>query len=125
MKLKLDENFSVSVKHQIIDAGFEVDTVVEERLSGSSDEIIFDVCKKEQRCLMTFDLDFTDVIRFSPKETNGVIVFRFRDVITITKLQRMLNFVLNHLKTENPEGKLWVVEVDRMRIYDPKLWHNE
>ena len=58
------------------DAGHDVQTVLQESLSGATDRQIHDVCRRERRCLVTLDLDFADVTRFAPEKTDGIIVLR-------------------------------------------------
>jgi predicted nuclease of predicted toxin-antitoxin system len=45
MKLKLDENFDARLINVLTAEGHDVDTVLAEGLSGSSDEKIYDVCR--------------------------------------------------------------------------------
>jgi len=76
MKFKLDENFGTRTQKVFRDFGHHVQTVYEESLQGSSDEHLYDACRQEQRCLVTLDLDFANVIRFSPKQLAGIVVIR-------------------------------------------------
>ena len=76
MKLKFDENFSVRLRQLFLDAGHDVETVHSEGLQGQQDERIYEVCCAEQRCLITSDQDFSDVFRFPPVPTGGIVVFR-------------------------------------------------
>ena len=64
MKFKLDENFGTRPQRIFRDAGYDVATVREEELQGSTDLRIYEVCRSENRCLVTLDLDFADVVRF-------------------------------------------------------------
>ena len=43
------------------DAGHDVETVLDERLGGNPGAKIFDACQVENRVLITFDLDFSDI----------------------------------------------------------------
>ena len=67
MKFKLDENFGTRTQRIFRAAGHDVQTVRDEGLQGSSDQHLYDVCRFEQRCLVTLDLDFADTIRFQPQ----------------------------------------------------------
>jgi predicted nuclease of predicted toxin-antitoxin system len=57
MKLKLDENFDVRLVPELLEEGFDTDTVIAEGLAGSPDETIYDTCKSVGRTLLTLDLD--------------------------------------------------------------------
>ena len=76
MKFKLDENFGTRTQRIIRAAGHDVQTVRDEGLQGSSDQHLYDVCRFEQRCLVTLDLDFADTIRFQPVQGAGIAVIR-------------------------------------------------
>ncbi len=76
MKFKLDENLGSRSAHLFTEAGHDVETVLKEGLSGASDDLIFEVCIRENRCLLSLDLDFADVVRFPPHKTAGMAVLR-------------------------------------------------
>ena len=69
MRFKLDENFGSRSARLFPEAGHDVETVAGEGLSGATDELIFETCIRENRCLLSLDLDFADVIRFPPHKT--------------------------------------------------------
>jgi predicted nuclease of predicted toxin-antitoxin system len=69
MKFKLDENFGSRTQQLFQAYGHDVQTVRMQGLQGSSDMHLFEVCRVEQRCMVTLDLDFADVLRFPPSLT--------------------------------------------------------
>jgi len=48
MRFKLDENFPKSIKELFSKAGFDADSVSDEKLNGVSDRAIFQVCATEK-----------------------------------------------------------------------------
>jgi len=72
VRFKLDENSGSRSARLFPEAGHNVETVVQEGLGGASDESIFDACIRENRCLLSLDLDFADVVRFPPHRTAGI-----------------------------------------------------
>lgn len=58
MKLKLDGNIGQRGKALLIEAGHDVCTILEQNLQSSPDPVVIEVCRSEQRCLVTLDLDF-------------------------------------------------------------------
>ena len=76
MRFKLDENVPVELADLLRSNGHEVRTVPEEGLKGVGDARIADVCRWEQRALITFDLDFADVRSYPPEEHPGLVVLR-------------------------------------------------
>jgi predicted nuclease of predicted toxin-antitoxin system len=99
-------------------AGHDVDTVREERLSGSSDEAIYDTCRRTGRTLMTLDLDFASPFRFPPQGTEGIVVIRPPRPV-LPAIKATLESVLSELTSRPLTGVLWIVEPGRIRVYDP------
>ena len=116
VKFKLDENLSPTLKPLLVTAGFDVDTVDEERLSGASDKIIAEKCRQESRCLITADRDFTQIIDFPPEQSGGFVVLQHPQ-LSLIGLKTLILQLIAVLKTESPIGKLWIVEPGRVRIH--------
>jgi predicted nuclease of predicted toxin-antitoxin system len=95
----------------------DVATVREEGLAGCGDEQLFRICAAENRCLLTLDLDFSDVIRFRPSASAGVAIFRMPKNPTIHLLERMIGRLLDALESGSIAGQLWIVEVTRIRVH--------
>lgn len=76
MKFKVDENLPTEYASILRGAGFEADTVFDEKLSGASDSVLSERCRTEDRVLMTLDLDFANVQACPPKSHPGIVVFR-------------------------------------------------
>ena len=62
MKFKIDENLSPSLAAMFEAAGHDAHSVVQQVLGGQPDERIIDVCSREQRALITLDLDFSNIL---------------------------------------------------------------
>jgi len=58
--------------------GHDCSTVSEEHLSGVEDSVVVEKATKEDRLLMTFDLDFGDIRSYPIEKHAGVVVFRLR-----------------------------------------------
>ena len=117
MKFKLDENFGARAQQLLRAAGHEVDTVRDEGLSGTSDQQLYDICFSEQRCLVTLDLDFADVLRYPPSRTGGIAVIRLPRNPTLAVLEQLIQQFLDLMRSEAVEKRLWIIEVGRVRIH--------
>lgn len=78
MKVKLDENIPLQLVAILQKLGHDADSVREESLGGGTDEQIWQATQREGRFLVTQDLDFSDVRRFSPGTHFGVLLIRLR-----------------------------------------------
>jgi predicted nuclease of predicted toxin-antitoxin system len=59
LRLKLDENLPASAGPRLAALGFDVDTVLSEKLGGRDDATVWVAAQREQRFLVTQDLDFS------------------------------------------------------------------
>lgn len=72
MKIKLDENLGAAGADVLIAAGFDVATVVQQRLTSAPDHDIARICTSEGRCLVTLDKDFSDPSDILRRTTQGL-----------------------------------------------------
>jgi len=56
LKFKIDENLPIDVADLLHSAGHEALTVFDQELIGEDDRRILDICKAEERVLITLDL---------------------------------------------------------------------
>ncbi len=117
MKFKLDENFGTRTLEIFQTRGHDAQTVAGEGLSGCADPRLFQVCRTEQRCLVTLDLDFSDVTRFPPAATNGIVVIRVPRNPSAALLQKLVRQFLDELARTALDKNLWIVETSRIRIH--------
>ena len=118
MKFKLDENLGSRTAGIIAESGHDVETIAQEKLSGTSDERLYEICIAEGRCLISLDLDFADVVRFPPRNTPGIAVLRLPRVASLGLLTGLVRGLLTALQTTSIAGQLWVVEAGRVRVYE-------
>ena len=117
MKFKLDENLGSHTAQLFAAEGHDVQTIPQERLSGTDDQHLFDVCVAEGRCLVTLDLDFADTLRFRPEASAGIAVLRLPRAISLNLVNELARNLLVALKQEPIAGHLWIVEAGRIRVH--------
>lgn len=117
MKFKLDENFGTRTQQMFRTQGHDVLTVRDQNLQGSADRHLYEICLAEQRCLVTLDLDFSDVLRFPPQQAHGIVVIRVPHNPTLPLLEQLIRQFLNTLETMSVDKKLWIVETGRTRVH--------
>lgn len=115
MKFKIDENLPNDVLQSFRNAGHDIHSVHDEDLAGEPDSAIIAACSREGRCLITFDLDFSDTRTYPPNELQGIIIFRLRSQDKQSVL-RIIPNLLQMIANEPVTGRLWIVEDQRVRI---------
>jgi hypothetical protein len=78
MKVKLDENIPVRLSGELSALGHDVDTVASEGLKGRPDDDVWNAARREERFLITQDLNFSDVRLFKPGTHAGLLLVRRR-----------------------------------------------
>ena len=116
MKFKLDECLDVRLAALFSDAGYDVKTAFEEKLSGTPDDYMYSVCLQEARILLTQDMDFSNPFRFSPLPSQGIIVLRNPSQL-LAEAEYLVRMVIMKTTEESPQGHLWVVDRQRIRIW--------
>src|SRR4030066_2379365 len=111
MKFKLDENFGTRTQELFRSAGHDVQTVRGQEIQGCLDQHLYEVCCTEQRCLVTLDLDFSDVTRFPPAKTAGIVVIRIPKNPSMTLLEQLIHQFLKSLTKMSLEKNLWIIEI--------------
>jgi len=76
MKIKLDQDLSQYLRTDLAAQKHDVDTVVDQGLSGASDPAVLKAATLHDRILFTLDTDFLDLKAYPPNSHCGVIVFR-------------------------------------------------
>ncbi|AFY73776.1 hypothetical protein Syn7502_01724 [Synechococcus sp. PCC 7502] len=115
MKFKIDENLPIEFADILKNNGYEASTIYSEALKGAKDTIVISVCQREERALITLDLDFADIQTYPPQDHKGIIVLR------VSKQDKpylilFLEKILPALSQYPLEGHLWIAEEGKIRI---------
>ena len=99
-------------------AGHDVASVADQGLEGSLDGDLLEDCRAEGRCLVTLDLEFANPLVFLPSRYPGIAVLRIPQKASATDLLMLIETLMEALKSEVLIGKLWIVEIGRIRVYE-------
>jgi predicted nuclease of predicted toxin-antitoxin system len=115
MKFKLDENLPLAARDVFSEAGYDALSVHDQAVAGAADKHLAQICRAEERILVTLDLDFADIRLYPPHDFPGLIVLRLQrqDFHTILAVCRRLLTLLAH---EPIERTLWIVGDQQLRI---------
>ncbi len=118
MKIKLDENLPETLQDVLKGLGHDADTVPSEGLGGSPDDAVWGAATRENRLLVTQDLDFSDIRKFAPGSHPGIVLVRLR---TPSRSQ-LIRRVESAFSSCDPEtwARCFVVLTDRkLRVRRP------
>jgi len=99
-------------------AGHDVASVADQGLEGSLDGDLLEYCRAEGRCLVTLDLEFANPLVFLPSRYPGIAILRIPQKASATDLLMLIETLMEALKSEVLIGKLWIVEIGRIRVYE-------
>ncbi len=119
MKLKLDENLGHRIAQIFRTAGHDVEMIRAEGLSGCVDEQVLAAYQREDRGLVTLDLDFSNPLVFEPTHYAGIAVLRLPAKPSADDLALACQTLIKGLEQGRIAGKLWSVERWRIREYRP------
>jgi predicted nuclease of predicted toxin-antitoxin system len=115
MKFKIDENLPAELKTDLIAAGYDAETVVDENLAGAPDPQLVQVVQRDDRILLTMDKGIADVRAYPPDQYAGIILLRPRTqgrAATLAFVRRHLPELLR----ADLSGRLLVVSDSGIRI---------
>ena len=117
MRLKLDENLGHREAEILRKAGHDVATVVEQNMCSASDANLINHCSKQERCLVTLDMDFGNPILFKPSQYRGIALLRLPPKIRPDDIRDGLSTLVGALERDVIDRKLWVIQRGKIRVY--------
>jgi predicted nuclease of predicted toxin-antitoxin system len=115
MRFLADMGVSLRVVSWLRELGHNVVHLRDECLQRLPNGDIFQKGFAEQRIVLTFDLDFGEILAESTGKIVSVVLFRLRDSRTEVVIQR-LEAVLDQSSAELLQGAIVVVEDGRLRV---------
>lgn len=115
MKFLADMGVAMRIVQWLRDEGHDAVHLREENLHRLPNGLIFEKAYSEKRILLTFDLDFGEIVALSGEKQVTVILFRLRNTRTPHVIER-LEKVLKDSAQALEEGAIVVVEETRHRI---------
>jgi predicted nuclease of predicted toxin-antitoxin system len=115
MRFLADMGVSLRVVEWLRQRGDDVVHLCDEGLQRLPDDDIFAKAIAEKRIVITFDLDFGEIVALSGDSLNSVIVFRLRNARPEHVIAR-LEVVLEESERALLEGAVVMVEESRHRV---------
>lgn len=115
MKLLLDADVPRSFLNKLKEDGYDVKDVRDISSQPLPDEEVFKLACKEDRVLITRDLDFSNILHYPPHTSSGIIVLRVH-VLSKEHIYKILQETLKRSKGRF-QGTLVIASEDRLRFY--------
>jgi predicted nuclease of predicted toxin-antitoxin system len=119
MKVKLDENVDLRVVSRLQMAGHDVATAPGQGLSSAPDVEVIEVCRSEERCLVTADRGFSNRSRFDPSIYFGIVIIRLPKNPTFANWCEAIDTLILGLEQADVIGKLWIVQNSSIQEFQP------
>jgi predicted nuclease of predicted toxin-antitoxin system len=115
MNLLLDMNLSPTWSEFFIENGYEAKHWATLGKANTSDTDILSYAKTNDCIVLTFDLDFTDLLAASGESTPSVVILRTR-TLKAEKLQARLLEILKQCQEDLENGAVVIVEDAKVRV---------
>jgi predicted nuclease of predicted toxin-antitoxin system len=115
MRFLADMGVAQSTAQRLREAGHDVAHLSELGMGRLSDREILELASREERIVLTFDLDFTDLLAAGLHQRPSVVIFRLKNQIPAAVTPRLLT-LLTERAHELREGTIAIVEDARYRL---------
>ena len=115
MRFLADMGVAIRIVEWLRQQGHETTHLREENLQRMPDLDIFGKAAAERRILLTFDLDFGEILALSGEKNVSVVLFRLHNTRTPHVIER-LKIALQETAQILRSGAIVVVEETRLRV---------
>ena len=113
MKFLADENVERPIVEALRKLGYDI-LYMSEIATRTIDEQLLMQANRESRILLTNDKDFGELVYLQRKNTGGVLLMRFGNASTSTKVQYMISLIKTY--GDQLEGHFAVVTEKKVRL---------
>lgn len=113
-----DHCVSNSVIAALRGAGHEVYRLRDCLAADSPDRAVIAEARRVGSILVSLNGDFADIVNYPPAEYAGIIALQVRNHPEVMPqlIGRLVDYLIRHPQPEHYQGKLFLVEVHRIRI---------
>jgi predicted nuclease of predicted toxin-antitoxin system len=118
LRFLADHCISNTTVQTLRDAGHEVLRLRDVLPVDSSDKLVIAKAQEIEAILLSMNGDFADIVTYPPKNYQGIVALQMRNHAEVLErlLARLCEYLGAQPGAEHFRGKLFVVEVNRIRI---------
>lgn len=120
LRFFIDHCISNSIITVLRNAGYEVLRLRDYIPVDSHDAVVISKTQELGAILVSLNSDFADIVTYPPANYNGIIALQVRDHPEIIPqlMERLKEHLTTHQEMSYYKGKLFLVEVHRIRIQE-------
>jgi len=115
MKFLADMGVAPSTVYRLQQEGYDAIHLSDEGLARLPDPQIILKAQTEDRIVLTFDLDFTDLLAVNKDPSPSIIIFRLKNTLPSFVTSRLMIIIVECRETLN-SGAIIIVEDSRYRV---------
>src|SRR5947209_8131980 len=118
MRFQLDENMPGVLLADLAALGHDAETCEQEGIAGTGDPAISAQATAEGRVVLSFDLDFANIVVFPPGTHSGHVVLRLHRP-DVPSARAAVARLIRYVSESEMHGSIVIVDDTRIRIRPP------
>lgn len=115
MKFLADMGISLKTVQRLRELNFDLYHLIEQNFHKMPDSKIYELATREERIILTHDLDFSDIVAASGEQLPSVIIFRLENMKSIN-VNIVLEFIIQRHSEELEKGAIISVNESNIRV---------
>ena len=116
MRFLLDMGISPATGEHLAESGHEAVHLIDLTMDRASDHEILDLAKKENRVVLTHDLDFGRLLAFSGAKVPSVVIFRLSNMRP-ENVNKVVDLVIHRFSDAIEKGAILSVGDKKIRCH--------
>jgi predicted nuclease of predicted toxin-antitoxin system len=118
LRFLADHCISNTIIRTLRDAAYEVVRLKDVMPMESADAIVIAKAQEMDAILLSMNGDFADIVTYPPQNYQGIVALQMRNHPEVQEhlMARLIGYLRVHPQAEHYRGKLFVAEVNRLRI---------
>jgi predicted nuclease of predicted toxin-antitoxin system len=125
LKILVDEDLPRSTAPLLQSLGVNACDVRDVGLKGASDAVVFEYAQKEERAILTRDVEFGSILKYPQQNHHGVIVIRLPNIYVRDQILKVIRKFFIEIGRQELAHKIVVLEADNYRIRPLSQFNND